>query len=175
VSYRYRPQGDLSLIRNYRPISLTDTRRKLYELSFLAHLQPLAPSHVNRALHPLHHQPGRIVGTLIRFAKKPELAFMDIKAAYDSVPRPALWKRCLEIGLNPCLVRSLMSLFDHSSAQLAVKQNRFQPFIQHAGVLQGSVLGPLLYAIYIDLLVEKLRSGPDDSKMNCLLYADDII
>ena len=36
-------KGDLSLIGSYRPISLTETTRKLYELSFLSHIQPLAP------------------------------------------------------------------------------------------------------------------------------------
>ena len=36
-------KGDLTLISNYRPISLTETGRKLYELCLLKHLQPLSP------------------------------------------------------------------------------------------------------------------------------------
>ena len=175
-------KGDLSLIGHYRPISLTETTRKLYELSFLAYLQQIVPlSREQGGFRASRSTIDQIeaLDTLIKYAKKPELVFLDIKAAYDSVPRPVLWKRCLDIGLQPCVVRSLMTLFDHNSAQLAVKQCRSQPFPQPAGVLQGSVLSPLLYAVYIDLLVEKLRSGPsitlpNGSKINCLLYADDI-
>jgi hypothetical protein len=50
-----------------------------------------------------------------------------------------------------------------------------------AGVLQGSVLSPILYSVYIDPLVTKLKSGPlvpftqMNGGINCLLYADDIV
>jgi hypothetical protein len=45
-----------------------------------------------------------------------------------------------------------------------------------AGVLQGSVLSPLLYSIYLDPLVEvPSPSLPyNDGRINCFLYADDI-
>lgn len=74
-----------------------------------------------------------------------------------------------------------MALFDHNSGQLVVGQHRSPPFSQPAGVFQGSVLIPLLYSVYIDPLVDTLRSQVDgvvlpigDRAINCLLYADDI-
>ena len=49
-------------------------------------------------------------------------------------------------------------------------------------MLQGSVLSPLLYSVYLDPLVEKLKAeGPQiplyhiAGGINCLLYADDIV
>lgn len=96
------------------------------------------------------------------------MAFLDIKAAYDSVPRGELWRRCVDIGLDAVSIESLRSLFDHNSAQLVL--------------LQGSVLSPLLYSIYLDPLVDSLRShGPSvhipgsQIQLNALLYADDIV
>ena len=74
----------------------------------------------------------------------------------------------------------LRSLFDHNSAQLVVSQHRSNPIALPAGVLQGSVLSPLLYSIYLDPLVERLRAHgprvplPNSSGINALLYADDI-
>ena len=79
------------------------------------------------------------------------------------------------------IVGILRSLFDHNSAQLAIAGKRSPSFGLPAGVLQGSVLSPILYSVYIDPLVAKLRSGPlvpftkIDGGINCLLYADDIV
>ena len=115
-------------------------------------------------------------------SKRAHMAFLDIKAAYDSVPRDVLWHRCEAIGIDGPTIRILRSLFDHNSAQLALANCRSQPFPLQAGVLQGSVLSPLLYSIYLDPLVDKLKSeGPlipfphIDGGINCLLYADDIV
>ena len=116
-----------------------------------------------------------------RQGRKVFIAFLDIKAAYDSVPRGELWRQCENQGLDHVTISCLRSLFDHNSAQLVVSQHRSRPIALPAGVLQGSVLSPLLYSIYLDPLVEKLRAhGPrisfpnDSTGINSLLYADDI-
>ena len=117
-----------------------------------------------------------------RRGKKVHLAFLDIKAAYDSVPRSVLWRRCEELGMDYLTLATLRSLFDHNSAQLIVSQKRSAPFALPAGVLQGSVLSPLLYSVYLDPLVDKLRRhGPPiplplnaNEGINAFLYADDI-
>jgi hypothetical protein len=181
-------KGDLRIISNYRPISLTETGRKLFELCLLRHLQPLTPlsreqGGFRSARSTIDHV--ETLDKLIRHTKRqhrrhPEMAFLDIKAAYDSVPRAVLWRRCIAIGYSSATLCCLCSLFDHNSAQLVLKQKRSRPFSQPAGVLQGSVLSPLLYSIYIDPLVETLRTGPkiefsNGHSINCLLYADDIV
>jgi hypothetical protein len=108
------------------------------------------------------------------------MAFLDIKAAYDSVPRGELWRRCELLGLDFLTLSCLRACFDHNSAQLVLSQKRSSPFGLPSGVLQGSVLSPLLYSIYLDPLVDQLRSGPalnlphNDERINCLMYADDI-
>ena len=181
-------KGDLTLISNYRPISLTETGRKLYELCLLKHLQPLSPlSREQGGFRTARSTIDQVdsLDKLIRESKRqhrrhPELAFLDIKAAYDSVPRGELWRRCSALGYPSDIINCLRSLFDHNSAQLVIKQKRSKPLGQPAGVLQGSVLSPLLYSVYIDPLVEALRSGPmiqleDNRSINCLLYADDIV
>jgi hypothetical protein len=91
-------KGDLSHITNYRPISLTETSRKLFELCLLRHLQPLA--NLSREQGGFRSSRSTIdqveaLDKLIRSAKRqhrrhPEMAFLDIKAAYDSVPRGEL-------------------------------------------------------------------------------------
>jgi hypothetical protein len=115
--------------------------------------------------------------------RKVFMAFLDIKAAYDSVPRAELWRQCHSLGVDHLTISTLRALFDHNSAQLVVAQKRSRPFPLPAGVLQGSVLSPLLYSIYLDPLSEKLRTSgprirlplkPATEGINSLMYADDI-
>ena len=181
-------KGDLSRISNYRPISLTEITRKIYEMCLLSRLQ----SEITLSREQGGFRTGRstidqvqcldaVVKAIRVSGRSVHMAFLDIKAAYDSVPRGELWRRCVDIGLDAVSIESLRSLFDHNSAQLVLSQKRSPPFSLSAGVLQGSVLSPLLYSIYLDPLVDSLRShGPSVNipgsqvHLNALLYADDI-
>lgn len=161
-------KGDLSLISNYRPISLTEVNRKIFEMCLLRRLNNEV--NISREQGGFRHHRSTLdqvesLDNLIRFVKssgkKAYLAFLDIKAAYDSVPRGELWRRCQDLGIDHLTLSTLRSLFDHNSAQLVMNQKRCSSFSLTAGVLQGSVLSPLLYSIYLDPLAEKLRSsGP---------------
>jgi len=53
-------------------------------------------------------------------------------------------------------------------------------FSVRAGVRQGGILSPVLFAVYVDVLVHRLKSANIGCKMfdiyyGCLLYADDIV
>lgn len=183
-------KGDLSRIANYRPISLTEVSRKIFEMCLLHRFQ------VSGAITLSREQGGfregrstidqvecldKLVQHIRGQGKKVCMAFLDIKAAYDSVPRGELWRQCERQELEHVSISCLRSLFDHNCAQLVVNQNRSPLISLPAGVLQGSVLSPLLYSIYLDPLVDKLRTnGPRISLphqiegINSLLYADDI-
>jgi hypothetical protein len=55
-----------------------------------------------------------------------------------------------------------------------------QSFPISNGVRQGGILSPLLFALYIDILVDKLRRSGfgcriPDFYMGCILYADDVL
>lgn len=186
-------KGDLSRISNYRPISLTELTRKLFEMCILKRLgseislsREQGGFRGNRStldqVECLDKLIKEIRGT-DRHKKKVFMAFLDIKAAYDSVPRAELWRQCQDLGVDHLTLSTLRSLFDHNSSQLVVAQKRSKPFPLPAGVLQGSVLSPLLYSIYLDPLVEKLRTmgsrirlplKPVSEGINALMYADDI-
>ena len=182
-------KGDLTKISNYRPISLTEVSRKLYEGILLPHLvQVLEPLSVEqggfRAKRGTLEQIAVLQEWIVqaRFAKTQRLmAFLDIKAAYDSVDRSKLWDKCTNRGLSIDMVHILQGLFDDNSAFVAIAGRRSAPFHLEAGVLQGSLLSPLLYSVFIDDLVSALKVGVHDAvsigcrPFQCLLYADDIV
>lgn len=108
--------------------------------------------------------------------KPPCVAYLDIKAAYDSVPRQLLWKKCSAKRLSPAVVACLEQLFDGNESFVTINGVNSRSFYHPAGVQQGAILSPLLYSIFIDDLPEALRGRDleDDLLVNCVMYADDV-
>lgn len=111
-------KGDPKSIANYRPISLTENLRKLYERS----LQGTITNAINQSLHKSQggfrqkrstiDQIASLNEEILQRSRKlggrwPVTAYLDIKAAYDTVHRPTLWKTLREKGLKGRLLRNL--------------------------------------------------------------------
>ena len=181
-------KGDLSIIANYRPISLTETLRKLYEKclqpALTRILEPILDisqggfrekrSTVDQvaSLHEAIIQRRKVLG------RKPLVAYLDIKAAYDTVYRPILWQRMKEKGIGGNLLRILQALFDNVRSRVAIQGNTSRTLNHQVGLLQGSTLSPILYATFINELPERLRTlstcNLGDTRLASFLYADDI-
>jgi hypothetical protein len=187
-------KGDPSDPSNYRPISLTSVFRKLFELSFTNFLHLNSPildivqggfrsqrSSLDQvlALHDICRQHKQ------DYKEDPVLAFLDIKSAYDTVDRNIIWAELAKTAPPP-LLALLMNLFNQVSMQTILQGFTSSSFNPTTGVLQGSILSPFLYSIYINSLPKFLRSVIDQvvpypptlySGMwfNLLLYADDCV
>jgi hypothetical protein len=192
-------KGDPLNAANYRPISLTSVMRKILELCLYPGLLDSAPPldivqggfRANRgtldqalALHELCRQ-----HTIDHMGKPPVLCFLDIKQAYDTVDRNIIW-RALETYVPDPLLGLLRCLFDNVLIEVLVSGARSPTFWPGTGVLQGSILSPFLYSVYINTLPAALRSISMPSSrvfgtmpqrkydalwINALLYADDVV
>jgi len=181
-------KGDLKIISNYRPIMLTETFRKIFERCLLQqHLEPLLKLDICQGgfrskrstidliacLQEAIIQRRRING------RYPILAFLDIKAAYDTVLRPLLWNKIAKAGASTKLLAILRSLFDSNTSCVIVNGHMSDPIEHEVGLLQGSILSPILYAYFIDDLAAKLRIKArctmNSVKVGALMYADDIV
>ncbi|KAG1438221.1 hypothetical protein G6F56_012733 [Rhizopus delemar] len=89
----------------------------------------------------------------------PVVAFLDIKAAYDTVDRRIIWQSMLASSAPKALVSLLANLFDDVMVSVLLNNVVSDPFSPRTGVLQGSVLSPHLYSIYINTLAPLLRSA----------------
>ncbi|KAJ8651363.1 hypothetical protein O0I10_001955 [Lichtheimia ornata] len=158
-------KGDPTIPSNYRPISLTSIFRKILERSMLPQLLSSIPAldiaqggfRTSRGaldqafvLHTLMHRYHQL------YEEWPIVAFLDIKAAYDSVDRSIIW-RYLKQHLPKRLYLLCQHMFEdvHVSVILHNFQSRF--IRPKRGVLQGSIISPLLYAIFINTLPQRLR------------------
>lgn len=186
-------KGDLTQIKNYRPISLTEPLRKIFEHCMLRYVnESVGQSFLTQGGFRTNHCCNDMIVVLQeamltlkkeksrngRLKKDMHVAFLDIKAAYDSVDRRILWRRCLNRGICPDGVDILKQLFDHNSAQVVVNGRKSSPYHIESGVLQGSVLSPCLYSIFIDDLAKELEKHYKikigSAEINCTMYADDI-
>lgn len=189
-------KGDPDDPGNYRPISLTSILRKLLEMVLQPQLEEFSPpidvaqggfraqrSAMDQALclHDLVHAYQTI------HYRYPTVVFLDIKAAYDTVDRGVIWKALRRSGTPLPLLGFLQHLFDDVQISVLIDNQTSQPFSPSTGVLQGSVLSPMLYSIYINSLPQALRAAasptttrvqlPDQEEpipINSLLFADDV-
>ena len=185
-------KGDLSRISNYRPISLTELTQKIFEMCILHRLGPEVKLsreqggfRGNRStldqVECLDKLIKQVRGQALQ--RKVFMAFLEIKAAYDSVPRAELWRQCQNLGVDTSLYRpSERSSIITQLSSLSLR-NAVVPPPRWCASGTGSQSSPLLYSISLDPLVEKLRDmgpriclphSPDTIGINALMYADDI-
>ena len=94
--------------------------------------------------------------------------FLDISKVFDKVWHERLLFKLERIGISANLL-SLLNSFLSNRFQRVVLNGQCSSWSSVlAGVLQGSILGPLLFLIYIKDLLENLQS-------TVKLFADDIL
>ena len=97
--------------------------------------------------------------------------FFDFQKAFDTIPHRRLMDRLAGIGIHPLLLSWLCSYLSGRKQHVLVNGESSHSVHVLSGVPQGSVLGPLLFLIYIDTIFSlRLSEGTKIS-----LYADDML
>ena len=104
------------------------------------------------------------------------LLFVDLQKAYDSVLLQILFPRLRSrLGnQNTFILSILASLFDGTRMIALVNGYPTIPISMQRGLLQGSVLSPLLFNLFIDDLAWSLQSSTTQ-EICILMFADDIV
>jgi len=170
-------KGEKNVCNNYRPISLLSCVGKLFERCIHSHVYNFLRN--NNIITP--SQSGFIPGDSttnqllsiynsmcqnIDKKIKNQAVFLDISKAFDRVWHKGLLCKLQSVGIRGNLLNWFKDYLSNRKQATVVKGQISEYLEIHAGVPQGSVLGPLLFLVYINDITQEIES---DIK----LFADD--
>lgn len=102
--------------------------------------------------------------------------FVDFKSAFDGVSRASLFFKLQSLGVSLKYIRMLEVLYNGTMNSVWNGSSMSEWFETKNGVKQGCILSPLLFALFINDLVDFIKGGVTvrGQKINMFLYADDI-
>ena len=186
-----KPHSDSTLCDNYRPISMLNTDVKL--------LGKILANRLNKTIGSLIHRdqvgfmPSRQAGDNIRrasllacIAKKRKIPAcflsLDVRQAFDSVSWAYMEFALKKWGFGPNFISWVLQLYRNPKAYVKYAGYKSEMFDIQRGTRQGCPLSPLLFALLIEPLAQKIRLDPKvlgielgGVKHKLCLYADDIL
>ena len=164
--------------RNYRPISLLSTIAKVFERVVFKHLFNFFRTNFKISLWQSGFLPGHSTVTQLieiydEFCKAVEkgkeirVVFLDISKAFDRVWHAGLLNKLKGSGIKGRLLKWLQSYLTDRQQRVIINGTASPWGKILAGVPQGSVLGPLLFLIFINDITHVIR------RCKIRLFADD--
>ena len=96
----------------------------------------------------------------------------DIAKAFDKVWHNGLIFKLHKIGLPRKMGQWIMHFLQHRKFRVKVEDEVSELFSIETSVMQGSILSPTLFSIYINDIVE--INEYQNQEINSLLFADDL-
>ena len=172
---------------NYRAISLISIPSKVFLRILLKRMTEKTESFLRPSQFGFRKNRGTvdaifIVRQILEKARernvKVHLHFIDFKAAFDTIWRKALWKMMRAIGIDPRIVDIVENIYSNAECAVVVNKQITNWFKVKVGVRQGCLLSPVLFNIFLEFVMDELKSLDDhlELKENMsteLRYADD--
>ena len=86
------------------------------------------------------------------------LAFLDIEKAFDRVSRKQLWNAMDEYEIPSERKRAIISKYGTWQCKVRVGAGDGECFDSITGVRQGSILSPLLFIMFNDLVIREVAT-----------------
>ena len=108
-------------------------------------------------------------------------AFVDFRKVFDGVDRTLLVCKLAQLGIKGRILKVIEAIHTNTVNILQINNIFTDEFGSDKGVLQGNNISPTLFSIYIDGLLQELKTSGEGfeisqgKKISALAYADDVV
>lgn len=169
-------QGDSSDIANYRPITLLCNFAKVFEMSLYNRIYPLVKNVISVDQHGFMEKRSTTTNLLcftqclsdnIDMRGQVDVIYTDFSKAFDRIDHCLLLSKLQLYGCSTVLVQFFSSYLTNRLNYVTYNGFTSNPYTVTSGVPQGSNLGPLFFALFVNDLNDTLSCKK-------LFFADDL-
>ena len=171
-------KGDKCQVENYRPISLTCLVMKIFGRIVKTKLLALTGHLIDQRQHGFLEQKS-CTTNMVNFCDNLSLSlndritshivYFDFAKAFDSVNHDILFHKLkTSYNIDGILLKFLENYLKDRHQRVVINGETSSTLKVNSGVPQGSILGPILFVLFINDISDDLSEGTD-----IVLYADD--
>ena len=173
-------KGKKCKVDNYRPISLLNSVSKVMERLVFNHRYPVVSPQINSAQHGfMKHRSTTTqlidtysdISSNLDSGSQTDIIFLDFAKAFDSVPHDLIVHKLKTFGFGSNLLQWIKHYLQGRYQSVMIAGQVSSPLPVTSGVPQGSIIGPLLFVLYInficDVCTSFMKLYADDAKLYC--------
>ena len=180
-------KGNQEHTENYRPISLLPIVSKVLERCIFNNIR----DHLFQTIHSNQHGflPGKscvtnlldtldYIGSCLYQGGQVDTIYLDVSKAFDRINHQSLLQKLANSGIGGNLLNWFHSYLTDRRQRVVVTGATSDPLPVCSGVLQGSILGPAVFLLYVNNLPKVVKSSEvamfaDDTKVFSSIKSQD--